>query len=399
MKFIVSVLSTILAISTAAAQSSDAQSSVKQTSAPTVTLNGDVIANDMFSNGELFLLEPHERCSPLSDALVRERLVETLLLERWLFDHFTAKNAKSDLDAIATNKNTLAELTQYLENENPQGEERDNIRYQIALYSLSTDFYDIKEEIKLTSTEYEIENQRLVDNAHPLVNTTVAFKVRGIEVFSLEQSKKVAQMFRAGASIEEVREQYMPGVNPIRDGQRWIPAMPKDVDPVPDYNGKYWRDHYPQWNADMQIGQVVGPHIRWTDSKMTGHGKLTYTYFVVVDRFETENHTNIKADSRIDKKTGKIKPFNINELVKKKPESDNSKPGDGLNTISEQRSFKHMWKMRLFEKNKFDALKSKLRESAEVQVNGVTVSSNVGFAGCEGTTPASAAYLEASKPH
>ncbi len=399
MKFMVSVLFTILGITTAAAQSSDAQSSADQTSAPVVTLNGEIIANEMFSHGELFLLEPHKRCSPLSDALLRERVVETMLLESWLFDHFTANNAKSDLEAIAFNKNTLADLTQYLANENPQGEERDNILFQIALYNFSTDFYDIKEEIKLSSAEYEVENQRLIDSAHPLVNTTVGFKVRGIEVFSLEHSKKVAQMFRAGANIEEVREQYMPNVNPIRDGQRWIPAMPKDVDPVPDYNGKYWRDHYPQWNADMQVGQVVGPHIRWTDSKMTGNGTLTYAYFVVVDRQETENHTNVNAERRIDKKTGKIKPFNINELVKKKPESDNRKPGDGLTTISEQRSFKNSWKMRLFEKNKFDALKSSLRESAEVLVNGVTVSGDVEFAGCEGTTPASAAYLEASKPH
>jgi hypothetical protein len=206
-------------------------------------------------------------------------------------------------------------------------------------------------------------------------------------------------MFRAGADIEEVREQYMPSVNSIRDGKRWIPAMPKDVDPIPDYNGKYWRDHYPEWNADMQIGQVVGPHIRWTDTKMTGNGTLTYTYFVVADRLETENHTDVKADKRIDEKTETIKAFHINDLIKKKPESDYRKPSDGLTTISQQRSFKNKWKMRLFEKSKIDTLKNRLRESAVVQVNGVTVSSDVEFAGCEGTTPASAAYLEASKPH
>jgi len=389
MKLTMSVLTTILTIATAAAQSS----------APTVTLNGEVISNDKFSQGQLLLLEPHERCSPQSDALLRERSVETILLESWLFDHFTANNAKSDLEAIALNKNTLADLTKYLEEENPQDEERDSILFQLALYNFSTDFYDIKDEIKLSSAEYEVENQRLIDNAHPLVNTTVGFKVRGIDLFSLEHSKKVAEMFGAGADIEEVREQYMPSANPIRDGKRWIPAMPIDVDPVPDYNGKYWRDHYTEWNADMQIGQVVGPRIRWTDSKMTGNGKLTYTYFVVVDRLETENHTNVEADSRIDEKTGKIKTFNINELLNKKPEGDHNKPGDGLSTISEQRSFKNMWKMRLFEKNKFDALKNKLRESAEVKVDGVTVSSDVEFAGCEGTTPASEAYLEASKPH
>lgn len=389
MKFTVSVLTTILTITTAAAQSS----------APTVTLNGEVIANGKFSHGELFLLEPHERCSPLSDALLRERAIETILFERWLFNHFTANNASSDLESIALNKNTLADLTKYLENENPQGDERDSILFQIALYNFSTDFYDIKDEIKLTSAEYDVENQRLTDDAHPLVNTTVGFKVRGIDLFSLEHSKKVADMFRAGADIEEVREQYMPNANPIRDGKRWIPAMPKDVDPVPDYNGKYWRDHYPEWNADMQIGQVVGPHIRWTDSKMTGNGTLTYSYFVVVDRLETENHTNVEAESRNDKNTGEIKTFNINDLLTKKPEGDNTEPGHGLTTISEQASFKHTWKMRLFEKNKFDALKSKLRKNSEVQVNGVTVSNDVKFAGCEGTTPASAAYLEASKAH
>ena len=389
MKFTASVLITILTVTTAAAQSS----------APVVTLNGEVIENDKLSHGELFLLEPHERCSPKSDALLRERAVETILLERWLFDHYTASNAKSSLEAIAFNKNTLADLTSYLETENPQGEVRDNILFQIALYNFSTDFYDIKDAIKLTPAEYEVENQRLIDNAHPLVNTTVGFKVRGIDVFSLEHSKKVAEMFRTGASIEEVREQYMPSVNSLRDGKRWIPAMPKDVAPVPDYNGKYWRDHYPEWNADMQIGQVLGPHIRWTDSKMTGNGRLTYTYFVVVDRLETENHTEVEADSRIDKNTGKHNKFNINDLIRKKPESDYRKPGDGLATISEQRRFMDIWKMRLFEKNKFDALKNKLRESTDVQVNGVTVSSDVEFAGCEGATQASVAYLEALKSH
>ncbi len=389
MKFAVSVLTTILTITIVSAQSS----------ASIVTLNGEVIANEKLSHGELFLLEPHERCSPHSDALLRERAVEAILLERWLVDHFTAKDAKSDLEAIAFNRNTLADLIRYLEKENPQGEERDNILFQMALYNYSTDFYDIKDEIKLTSAEYEVENQHLVDIAHPLVNTTVAFKVRGIDLFSLEDSANVAEMFRAGADIEEVREQYMPHVNPVRDGKRWIPAMPKDVDPVPDYNGKYWRDQYPEWNADMQIGQVVGPHIRWTDSKMTGKGTLTYTYFVVVDRLETENHTNEKADTRIDRITGSIKSFSINDLFKEKQESDYRKPGDGLTSIAEQRSFKSMWKMRLFEKNKFDALRNKLRENAEVQVNGVTVSSDVEFAGCEGATPASVAYLEASKPH
>ena len=388
-KFTVSVLTTVLTITTAGAQSS----------APIVSLNGEVITSERLSQGELFLLEPHERCSPQSDALLRERAVETILLERWLFDHYTVNSAESDLEAIAFNKNTLAELTNYLAKENPQGEERDGILFQIALYNYSTGFDDIKGEIKLTSDEYEAANKHLMDITHPLVNTTVGFKVRGIEVFSLEESKKVAEMFEAGADIEEVREQYMPDVNPLRDGKRWIPAMPKDVAPVPDYNGKYWRDNYPEWNADMHVGQVLGPHIRWTDSKMTGNGRLTYSYFVVVDRVETENHTNVEADSRIDEATGKIKKFNMNDLLKKKPESDYRKPGDGLTTISEQRAFKNRYKMRLFEKNKFDALRNKLRESAEVQVNGVTVSSDVEFAGCEGSTPASAAYLEALKSH
>jgi hypothetical protein len=389
MKFAISVLITLLTVAIAAAQSP----------ASIVTINGEVIPGDKIAAGELLLLEPHERCSPHSDALLRERAVETILLERWLFDHLTENNATSNLEAIARNNNTLADLTRYLETENPQGAERDSILFQIAIYNFSTDYYDIKDAIKPTPAEYEVENQRLIDNAHPLVNTTVGFKVRGIDLFSLEHSKKVAEMFRAGADIEEVREQYMPSVNALRDGKRWIPAMPKDVAPVPDYNGKYWRDHYPEWNADMQIGQVVGPHIRWTDTKMTGNGTLTYTYFVVVDRLETENHTNVEAETRTNEKTAKTKTFSISDLLKKKPESDYRKPGDGLTTISDQRIFRNRWKMRLFEKNKFDALKNKLRESAEVQVNGVTVSSDVAFEGCKGATPASAAYLEALVPH
>ena len=53
------------------------QTSISKT---TITLNGEAIPHEKFEYGPLYLLKPHERCSPLSDELLRERVIAKLLL-------------------------------------------------------------------------------------------------------------------------------------------------------------------------------------------------------------------------------------------------------------------------------------------------------------------------------
>jgi len=50
-----------------------------------------------------------------------------------------------------------------------------------------------------------------------------------------------------------------------------------------------WCDQFPEWNAELQIGQVLGPNVRWVDPGMDSVGKLAFTYWVVTDRTEIQN--------------------------------------------------------------------------------------------------------------
>ena len=235
------------------------------------------------------------------------------------------------------------------------------MRYQIAIYHFPTNFYDFSELIKRDLEGLDAQYKRLQAENHPLFTGTVAFKVRATSANSIEESNKVAAMFESGADIEAVREAFNVTANPLRDGKRWIPAMPKNVNPLPDYNAEYWRKKFPQWISELEVGQVLGPEIRWLNPKMGSVGQLVFNYFQIVAKADTGD----------------------------------SQPGKGFSAEAKVNAFRGIWVKRVFETNRYEELQKQLREKAEIKVDGRVVSANIVFSGCGDLTPESALFEEA----
>lgn len=329
-------------------------------STPSITLNGDPIDEELLYYGSLFLLDSHERCSPVSDELLRERVVDRILLkQRYVEILETSGDSQERLNRYATYDEETSNLKKYIEDENPTEEVLNQLRYNIAINHFPTNYSSLIELIGSDITAEQIENKydRLVSENHPLIQNLVVVRVKPVGATTVEESKLIYEMFKSGSNIDAVRDALEFKVNPLADGRRWIPVMPKDTDPLPDYNGSYWRDRFPEWNTDLEVGHVVGPYVHWLNQNMSTVQKLVHDYYYIAERIE----------------------------IDKLP----------LTGIKDSPTFTYAWITRLLEKAIYDTMTKELRANAVVRVNGEIVSSDVEFAGCADRTEHSVLYKEA----
>ena len=304
-----------------------------------ITLDGDVIDARMTRLGSAYLLDRDERCPPASDALLRERVVEKLLLQR----EFVRQLRRSD------SKHSRKMLEQYaMQERNVEEMLGLGLPYAAAIYRYPADHYDFAEVAPISREEIAKEYARMVDARHPLVVDAVAVRVKSARAVGDDQIRTLEGVFASGGDVADMRRALgYPAAGPL-DAGRWLPVMPAGSDPVPDFDGESWSDRVPGWSPDIAVGRVLGPEARWLHPDQTTHEVLSHTYHEIVDRRKID---------RIELRGG---PTELESFVRLRIRS-------------------------VLERRRFDAMRDRLRAEADVRVDGRSVSADVAFDGCDPT--------------
>jgi len=323
--------------------------------AQSLTLNGDDISDNMLSMGGLYFLDPDQRCSPQSDGLLRERVVENLLLREELIRHYTAAGSTAAKEILEEYVSADALVIDMLEKDLP---------YTAAIYQFKTDYYDIKKITSISQEELEAEYQSLIDARHPLVIDAVRVKFFQAGAKAGSEAEKAARVVASGGGVDEIRKEL--NLPPIHTDQRarWLPVILADAQAVPDFDGKSIYERFPHLTKNVKVGDVLGPRHFWTDSKMDGNGVLMHVYYEITDvvRLKKVEFSQRSAEKSTGGRT-------ITDIL-------------GGSSDDPYTQYAATWVRRILEKRKYDELRNRLRSTASVKLDGKTVSSEVAFLSC-----------------